>query len=163
MKIQDKRATSGDVYVSPVLIIIWIAIAVSIAVGVILFYNAQADVRIIEADALSTKILDCLVKDFNYSEVSEKSFDMYKKCRLNTNVLEKSDRYYIAFSVNDPSLNKVISAFWGVEAISTQCEYQLENNILEKSFAQCSKKSAIIADEFGKKYLLEVVTASNQQ
>jgi len=161
---KNKKATSGDIYVSPVLIVIWVIVAVSIAIGVIVFYNTQADTRLIEADALSTKILDCLGKDFNYLDITGNEFDLFKECNLNSNVLEKSDNYYIRLSLNDIDSGKIVyDSFWGVGVISTQCEYQFKENKIEPNFAQCSKKSMLVADESDRKYLLEVISASNQK
>ena len=164
MIIYNKKATSGDVYVSPMLIVIWVIVAASLVIGVILFYNTQADTRLIEADALSTKILDCVGRNFNYSDFTANEFDLFKKCWLNKKVLLESDAYFIEISLKDIAKGSLVKDYsYGLQVLLTMCEYQFKENKIEQNFAQCSKKSLLVEDEYSNKYLLEVITASNQK
>jgi len=68
------------------LFIIYIIVSIGIVSGVLVFHGAGLDVREIEADILSEKIIDCLVDEGELvDEVLEEDFNLQEFCNLELN------------------------------------------------------------------------------
>lgn len=166
MKITNlfKSKKADERYLSIWMFFIWIIIAVGIIYGFALFFSIKADVRPIESGILAVRILDCISDDFNYNEISKADFDLYARCGLNKNYIEKSALYYINLSIKDSSGAVLKNFQTGDSGFAVQCNYQSENNKVELNFAQCSSKLLHAIDaSTNKEYLLNILAASNQK
>ena len=68
------------------LFIIYIIVSIGVISGVLVFYGAGLDIREIEADILSEKIIDCLVDEGELvDEVLEDDFSLQEFCRIELN------------------------------------------------------------------------------
>ncbi len=66
-------------------------VGVGIAAGVYIFYSSDIDIRTAEAETLSTRISDCIVKQgVITSDVLKSDFDIYEKCDLNKNLFKET-------------------------------------------------------------------------
>jgi len=165
MILKNKKA--DERYLSPWMFLIWVIIAVSIVIGVVIFISIQADARLAEADVLSMSLIDCLANPFNITLFNSSSFNIYSYCGLNERLFSSEytgkDILYLKIQITDSSgVLKTIEG--GNKAFDTQCTYQFDNNVLESNLAQCSKKVIDIMDlATGKEYAIMVIVASNQK
>lgn len=160
-----KNKKADERYLSPWLFLNWGIIGAMIVMGAFVFYGAQADVRLIESDIMATRILDCLNDDFSYVEMNSEGFDIYKKCNLDVEVLENSDKFYVSLSITDLQTGvKEPFSELGRKTFKEQCLLQFSEDKTEKNFAQCSKKELYVYDsKLNKDYLLSIISASNQE
>lgn len=138
---------------------VWIAVWLVIAVGVIKFYSINFDVKEVEADILSEKILDCvndngfLINDFFNEDFRDSG--VFDKCGLNQEVM-KSDFYFkIILNTNT---KKIVSG--GNPGLEAMCGQKGEN------VPKCvTKKENILYDDGTEVKIIkiEVLTASNQK
>ena len=77
--IENKKA--GERILSIYLFIIYIIVAIGIVSGVLLVYGSKLDIREIEAEVLSDKVIDCLTEQGNLDlGVFEHDFDLLSFC-----------------------------------------------------------------------------------
>ena len=168
MILKNKKATEGEMYLSIWMFLIFAAVGISIAIGISIVLSVFTDARQAEANVLSTKVLDCLTTNFNYSEISGKGFDVYSKCGFSKTNLESFGFYYINISVKNPlNVNGNYSSEVGDKTYDALCELEKlrvkNNQELDDNFPRCSFKSAEILDaDTNKQYAVSVLTASNQ-
>ena len=137
----NKKAQIGEqIMVFPFLFIL-VVICVGIAIGVYIFFGGGYDFRQVDADILSYKIGNCILDN----EVNEEFWsDLYTKCRLNKEVLDKYSLFRVSYG--------------GDEKFSTggdfeQCGFKGKN----EKYPQCSKK------EFVKGEMRVIVETTNKQ
>ena len=158
-----KNKKADERYLSPWMFAIWALVGIFIVAGVLMFYNAQGDVRELEADILNIRIFDCISKDFSYSEVSAEEFDIYDKCGLNQAVLDESGNFYFKIIIKDESGQVLGNPIKAGANFETECGFQLEENRKEQGFPQCVFKELSVFDKTqNKEYILDLTTASNQ-
>lgn len=158
--LHNKKATSGDIYLSPWLFLNWTIVIVGIVIGVLIFYSARADVSNLEAKILNERIISCISTNFDYSKLTSPDFDIYDSCGFNKNLFEKKAFYYFNITLTD-SLGKDYSIIGGNRLFEIDCGLMALDEAKGGDFAQCFSESMEISDNL-KKYTLNVKTASNQ-
>jgi len=164
---KNKKAVSGEVYLSPWMFLIWGIIAVGIVIGVFMFYGFENDVRELEADILGVRILDCISNDFKYAQLKE--INIYEKCGLDKEVIEDTDNYYIHLNVIEmPNGQSEEVLNIGQTSYKEYCEIQEVNR--QTNLPQCSEREIYVYDwhdvqggRISKKYVLQILVASNQR
>jgi len=155
--IKNKRA--GEEIYSLVWFSVWIVVWLVVIIGVLKFYSLNIDVKQVEADILSEKILDCinengvLIDDFFKEDFGE--LGIFNKCGLNQEIM-KEDFYFKI--VLDTTPKKIISG--GNPGFEAMCGQKGEN------VPKCvPKKENILYDDGtgAKPIKIEVLTASNQK
>ncbi len=140
-------------------------IAGAIISGALLFYSNVADVRGSEADILSGKIIDCVIKGgIVNQEFVDGNFDILQECKINFEEglpeFADEEQYYIQL--------KILNFDTGVEIrkqeigridFEQKCLDQELKGKIEKTFPQCKRKSVYSIDSQGSKYLIKVLTA----
>jgi hypothetical protein len=163
LKLKNKKAIQGDVYLSPWMFIVWVIIVVSILIGVWIFLNSITDSRRIEASVLTIRILDCLKDNFDYAKITDPNFDLYTKCNLDKKMFEETTFYYINLTIKPLFSGKPEYSFTRGENFQVECETQAQANKAMENFPQCYSDSLIVYDKNGGEYLLLSQTASNQK
>jgi len=162
---KNKKAASGDIYLSPWMFLVWIIVAVSIIIGVLIFLSGQLDVRKTEASALSTRVLDCLSENFLYYDLAESDFDIYSKCGLSKIVFEEKGMFYLQVRISsvrdlEPTPIKIEI---GNNQYLSDCKIQKESFKTFRKLAQCSYKSMEVYDPtYSKNFRISVIAASDQ-
>ena len=70
MKFKNKKAGSGEQWLSPYMFVIWIIIILFLLLGYSRFYSAWGDIRQIEAGVLAEKVLFCLGDKLSYEDIA---------------------------------------------------------------------------------------------
>ena len=128
--IKDKKA--GERLSFFYWIVIFIIVSIAIASAVIVFYSASFDVRGIEAEILSDKIIECMVDN---GELQGVEGDLQEKCNLNfqdDTGKYKEEQYYIEAEVNGKKIssgNKVLEPFCS-ESSKKNIPYCLEKKLM---------------------------------
>lgn len=148
-------------------LMIFVVVGVSVSVGVILFFNGPIDVRLVEADALNDRVIDCLIErghlkyEFFNDSFSEELEDY---CGIVLDEQEffvevKTYHFYDCDFSSDPNARTcpdsafVRSLFVGNEDFRTAC--QLEGD----KFPKCVKKNVFALNATdGSPFLVEVVS-----
>lgn len=156
----------GEKYMSPIWIVSIIIVGIGIAIGVGMFYSAEIDVRKVEAEILSDRIVDCLFEEgFLISSVLEENFDIFRECNLNKGVFDEGN-FYFSISIYDDLENKIREdVVGGFPSFGVECEIIEGGEIKGENFAECVlKKRSIIYRENQKikKGGIEILTSSNQ-
>jgi len=159
----NKKA--DEKYLSIWMFLIWAIIGVSIVLGVLMFYSVQGDVRQIEAQSLADRLSSCITTNFNYGEITKSDFNIYLKCNLNKDIFDKQNIYYfnINITAEQKQTEKIIS---GGTNWKTECDYQFlrKEADRENKFPQCTKQDSTAFDSTtNKKYIVSIITASNQK
>tara|TARA_Y100000034_G_C6833671_1_gene376546 strand:- start:147 stop:683 length:537 start_codon:yes stop_codon:yes gene_type:complete len=140
----------------------------AITIGVLMYYSADIDLREIEADILNKKIIGCVVdQGFLIEEIYKDNFDIYKKCKLNKDVIEEGN-FYFKIQIFDESgkiisiVNQPISR--GNPSFKKDCE--VAEKVKAEHYPKCiTKDEGILYHENNKikKGVIEILTASNQK
>ncbi len=124
-----------------------------------MFYSTDSNVKLLEADILSEKILDCvndngfLINDFFKEDFEE--LGIFDRCGLNKEIMEED--FYFKITINTAPKKIVSGGNPGFEAL---CGQKGEN------VPECiTKKENILYNNGGeiKPIKIEVLTASNQK
>jgi len=162
IKLKNNRADSK-------LISIWwfavlFLIAGGIVAGTLLFYSRGIDVRALESNVLSDRVLNCLVKDgYIKQDFLENKTDIFKECGLSEKIINKSSSYYLSLSIIDLQTNKKeIGVSFGNMAFEKDCKISL-SVLNAENYPKCSDKKVVIIDEDYRKLELNIVAGSNYQ
>ncbi len=145
----------------------WFAVLTVIAggviIGVTIFQSAKVDVRVLESDILSAKIINCVLdKGYFNSEFVVGKMDIFSVCGLNKELLTTKGNYYIKFQLNDIAGKEIFPLMkYGNNALEGDCLIQ-QSLISARNFARCSQESVSGLDSNGRKLVLSIMTASNK-
>ena len=150
LKKMDKK---GEKLFSIWWFIIIIIIGLGIVAGVSLFYSSNLDIRSLEADALSSKVVKCISSSDGINPtILESNFDIFSECSLSQSVFK--------ISVSDFFTGEsVIGHSFGNNAFEKNCD--IKSKITAVKYPECSSKSVYVIDKDNKKYLVNVLAASN--
>ena len=153
MLLRGKKA--GEKIMSFVWIAAMIIVGGGIAIGVGIFYSAEIDVRNVEAEILSGRVLDCFFDNgFLRSDLLESDFDIFLECSLDEEVL--LDDFYFRVSFLD-SFGSKFREDIGFGKLEGSCTIRDEEGCVRK------KRSVIYEkDNDIRKGEVEILTASNQ-
>jgi len=140
-------------------------IGFGIVAGVLIYYSAEADVREVEADVLSGKIVNCISEQgFLKNDVFVKNFDIYSVCGLDKEVFSSGSNFYFRISVFDETGKLFRENIIGGDA-SFEKDCKIATGIGAKRFPKCVTKNKslffFVEGEI-KKINLEVLAGSNQ-
>ena len=138
----------------------WFFMIVIIGAGIVIsasiYYATDIDVKWLEADILSEKIMDCVVDNGYFVEsVSEK---IYNECGLEENLFIKGSNYFFKIWVNGEMI-----LGGGDYSIEKNCEVKGAGIGVTKYFPICSEKNMIAWNDEGKEIKIRVLAGSNQQ
>ena len=146
----------ADEWLSPYMILIWVLVAGVIFAGVSLFYSAKIDIKAEEADALSSKLVRCVVENGYIIE----NFDI-NNCGLDIKLIKNSENFYYRVSIKDLTTNIAKEvAKEGNPDFEIQC--QLKEKSKAENFASCSNKKVYALNSSGSGFIVEIFTGSNQ-
>ena len=170
-----KNKKAEERYLSPIMFLVWAIIAISIFVGVLIFYSAKTDVRAEEAEFLGVRVADCLVNNGYLNENIIEGFNIFEECKLSEKIISTGNFYlYVGFSdasnfhVFFPSTealpNKPIKPIEkGDRGLKSQCEIKQNIDSEARYFAECFKTKVYALDKSdNSKILIEIITGSNQ-
>ena len=157
LKKMDKK---GEKLFSIWWFIIIIIIGLGIVAGVSLFYSSNLDIRSLEADALSSKVVKCISSSDGINPtILESNFDIFSECSLSQSVFDNG-KFFIKISVSDFFTGEsVIGHSFGNNAFEKNCD--IKSKITAVKYPECSSKSVYVIDKDNKKYLVNVLAASN--
>ncbi len=145
------------------LFIILALIGISIIIGVSLFYSVKIDTRQIESEILSSRILDCLVKQGKIvDEAMQDNFDIFEKCSLKKDLFENREKelFYFNVSFYKDSWNNFEKSFSaGSPDLYFQCI--ISEDAEAEHFSECSIKR-VISTYKGEVFFIDIIAASNQ-
>ena len=129
-------------------------VGAGIVFGVSMFYSAEIDVRNVEAEILSNKILDCFFEQGILSDnLLENDFDIFQECRLNKKVI--GGNFYFNVSILDESGKVMKEIEEGV--LTNACNLKNTEGCVSKERSIFYEKENEI-----RKWRLKILTASNQ-
>lgn len=139
-------------------------VAAGIVLGVLAVYSSDLDIRKGEAEILSERIANCLIKNSLLREdflQSPSTFDFYSNCNLKKEVFENGFNFY--FEVEIEKLNFQFSSLISSE-LKTECE-MAEAGIFNKDFPVCVERqeSFYYFDEQKKEATLRILAGSNSR
>lgn len=153
----NKKA--GEKLLSIWWIFVLLVIGGGILIGVILYYSTDINIKGIEAEILTERIINCITDNgYLKAEVLADNFNITEKCRLDTEVFSMGSNFYFNLSVyKDKDLIKNIIA--GDNSIEKDCI--IEQKIKAEHFPVCfeQKEIALIDD---KTYSVIVLAGSSQ-
>jgi len=140
-------------------------VGVGIVAGVYIFYSSEVDIKEIESEALSNKLIDCVVQQgFLIDDFLKADFDVFETCKINKEIIESGD-FYFRISLYDTDKNLFRESLAkGTSAFEVQCE--ISENSETKEFPRCLERTEnILYYEEGeiKKLTISVLTGSNQK
>jgi len=146
-------------------------IATGIVIGVGIFESAEIGTKEVEAGILVDRSVDCMIKSGILSdEVLNGNINFYKECKLNEEVIGKSEKYYLEYKVFDfkdckivnsktscDDKKKITGKSFGVSAFASQCL------IKGKNYPLCDSRYVYTLDKNGKELIVYIITGSNQE
>ncbi len=158
-----KNKRGGEKLLSIWWFFVLVIVGTGISVAVMMFYSADVDVREIEADILSEKIIDCIIEQgFLVEDITNEN--MFERCDLNQEIFGKESSFYFRISTWDEEGNKLKEDIVGGKDFEVECEI---GEAVEKAehYPKCvKKKEGVLYYENNKvkRGELEILTASNQ-
>lgn len=157
----------GEKWLSVWWFFVLVVIGGAIVVGVLIYYNANVNIKEIEADILAERIVRCLTdRGYLKQEFLDETFDVFKNCSLKKEVFQKGSNFYFKISVQDRDGNLLRrDIIEGDLAFEKECEVEIATKA--KHFPRCSYKneSVFYFSEDGKKQeaKLKITAGSNQE
>ena len=147
-----------------------VIVGLGIVSGVIIFFSSAVDIREAEAEILSDKIAECIVKQRVLTDISlEEGFNILEECDFSEDVFSRGSKFYFNISFLDENGNHLRDDLLeGDFSYAKDCEIQEgENNkIKAKHFPKCVKKEEHIfyyENNVLRRATLEILAASNQR
>ncbi|MBT3405482.1 hypothetical protein HN832_00735 [archaeon] len=126
--------------------------------GVLAFYGADSDVRILEANVLSEKLLRCVSENEN---ILDESFDVFVECDLDKNIFEEEEIFYFRISfLNEDEEKLREDILGGVYSFEETCE--LTGKVEAKEYPKCVERGRVLSLDSQRVYV-KVLAASNQR
>lgn len=153
----------------------WFFIIVTIGAGVFIivyiFYSAPYDVRSLEAEILSNKIVDCISRGgklnsaFNEAIVSDKGIDVFKECSLNFEVekdfdLGYRDQYFFKIEIFEFGLeedSKIVISGGNINW-EMDCFIRDKKGREYKNLVHCSEKRVYAINDSSHQFLIKVLS-----
>lgn len=144
--------------------LVLVIVAIGITIGVYIFYGHRLDVRFMEADILSNRIIGCISSnglidhDFEYG-----SFNIFEKCSLNEKVLRSNNDYFIRISLSQMDSGKLVKEEKiGAASLEADCKVAAATESAQK-YPRCSEKELVLYNALGERFKLLVICASNNE
>ncbi|MDO8517631.1 MAG: hypothetical protein Q7S33_05915 [Nanoarchaeota archaeon] len=115
-------------------------IGLGIVLGVLIYSGSGIDIRKIESQTLSDKILFCLSDNGNLNvKVLQDNFDIYSECGLNKDIFDSSGKYYFNIKIYDSTKKLVKEISAGNPSFNKDCA--IEQEITADKYPKCSEIS----------------------
>ncbi|MBU1136400.1 MAG: hypothetical protein KJ559_02735 [Nanoarchaeota archaeon] len=170
--IKGKRG--GEKYLSIWWFFVLVIITGGIVSAVVAFNIADINVKEIESNILILRVVDCVIEQgYINSEFLKPDFDLFKQCNLNKEIIDKSEKLALSYSIFDlkncklqnnvlECNNALVEEKFGVSDFETQCK--LKKKIIgAKHYPDCSEKFVYVLGENKEKLILHVFAGSNQE
>jgi hypothetical protein len=142
----------GSRYMSPVLFLAFVIIAVGIVASVIIIYSSFGDVREKESNVLAHKIVDCLSDNGKLNEkFLDDDFDLFEVCALDRKILDNRG-FYLGLDSNKELKNFPIKE--GESDFEFQCRVEGEQ------FAKCVETKVYVFND-DEEFEIKVFAGSN--
>jgi len=135
--------------------------------GVLLYYSTDVDIRDLEADVLSEKILSCF--NYNFEISGEANFNIYEKCGLNKELFSSESIFYFSIDIKDEAGNSILKQgkiSGGKVSFEGDCKAVSSNEqIRARNYPKCVPKTEkiwFIQNGIVKQGEIEILAASNQ-
>lgn len=135
-------------------------VSTGIVVGTLAFYGADINVKGIEAETLTNKIIDCLVNQGKINQdFLETDYDIFENCNLNRSLLAQQGKYFIKITISDYADKKGE----GVKMYGTNFEEscKIQKTVNAENFPICSEEEMMVRDIYDNNLKLNVLTGSN--
>lgn len=176
-----KNKTGGEKIFSIWWFATLIIIGVGIVVGVLIYYSADIDVRTVEAEILSEKIIDCFIKNSflnqeilntnsfpdnnsDYRQVRN-SFDIFQECNLKKDLFNNGGDFYFNITLYNGDTNFLINSFIGGNT-GFERDCRISKGKSAENYPQCVEKQEpffYYSNNQIKKGNMRILTASNQK
>lgn len=155
---KDKKANLLSIWWFFVLAIV----GTGIVIGTLKFYGADTNVKKLEADILSDRVINCVVNQgVINSKFIEGNFNIFSNCGLYEDLLSNKNRYMIKVQTIDDKGNTKDIVRTGLE-MEKDCNIR-ENVLSAPKYPFCSTKILELLDSNGNLIKLKVVTGSNYE
>jgi len=143
--------------------VVLIVILVGIVGGTLLFYSSKIDMRLLEGEILSSRIMDCIVDNGYISEdFLENKLDIFNNCGISQDIINKSSNYYLNIAVYDFNSNLIIEKSYGNRAFVQECKVGAAM-VKAKNFPKCIQKSTNVLNSEGELLKLNITAGSNSE
>ncbi len=146
MKIKMNKKAYWRIADIGMLFLSFIVIAVTIIIGMYVFYSNQVDVRYSEAEILAFK----LINGIQNADYLKENFNIFESSGIDEKIINKNEFYFKLEILNGTS--EIRSFQGGNNEFRVYCEIESEK------FPRCFKKELIIDS-----YKIRILTASNQK
>jgi hypothetical protein len=152
---------------SKLLSIWWFAVLVIILVGIVggtlMFYSSKIDMRSLEGEILSSRVIDCIAEGGYVSDdYLKNNFDVFKTCGLSEGIINRSGDYYLNISVYDSNLNLIVDNDYGNRAFVQECNIGAVM-IEAKNYPKCTQKEIFALNLKGETLKIKVFVGSNSE
>jgi len=142
-------------------LLVLVIVGLFVAIGVIMFYSSEQDVRELETEILSARVIDCLLENGQLSielvddEVALKN-NLLEKCKLKENVFVENNLYLGVgfYDINNLNLRYQIDV--GDNSYAVLCGVEAEKDL------ECTEKNAFVLNG-QEKLRVHVLAASNNK
>jgi hypothetical protein len=159
-----KGKKGGEKLISIWWFMVLIIVATGIVIGVSAYYTAEVDVKAVEADILSEKVLDCMSQNgFVPEGFFKDNFDILHTCKLSQKVFEAGSNFFFRVSLYDSNGKLIKSSQAGDASFEKSCAIQKE--VTAVNFPICvNKKESVIYLDRGdiRRGELQIIAGSNQ-
>ena len=174
---KDKKA--GE----KILSIWWFFVLAFIGLGVVgavvVFASAEFDIKEIEAGMLADRVADCIVERgiLNKNFINQgSSFELFKNCNINEDIIKNSQNYYLEISaydfsscnVNGECTKKIekLNFSAGMNTFPKDCK--IKEKVMEaQAFPRCSEKTIFVLNKYDESIpgilVLKILAGSNQK
>ncbi len=150
---KNKRADSR--MLSPWLFFILGLIGVAIAVGVFSYFSGNVDMRVMEARALSDRLVFAIAEDGYLKEGVSSGFDIFTNSNINEKSLDNQGKLYFNITIQEGD-NLVKSYSRG------NVDYEIQCRLSGNKLAKCFYREFNLVDRTGTKlYKIKIFTGSN--
>jgi hypothetical protein len=130
----------------------------AIVIGVLIYYSGEIDIRKLEAELLSDRILVCLSEQGKLNEEFLKDdFDIFQECMLDREIIENSGDFYINVSLYNSEGEGIKEITKGVGSFEVNCK--LEGG----DYPRCYEKEVFVFDSLGEKLKFKILAGTNQE
>jgi hypothetical protein len=153
---KDKKA--GEKLLTIWWFFVLVIVGGAIVIGVLIYYSGEIDIRKLEAELLSDRILVCLSEQGELNEkFLEDDFDIFQKCMLDREIIEYSGDFYINISLYDSKGEGIKEITKGVGSFEVNCKLEGED------YPKCHEKEVFVFDSLGEKLKFKILTGTNQE
>lgn len=144
-------------------IFVLVVIGGAVVIGVLIYFNAEINVKQMEADILSERIIRCLTENGHLRpDFLKNDFNVFTICGLKKEVFDDGTFYFKISVYNDAGLLRE-DIIAGDPSFEENCE--VSGVVRARYFPKCSEKDGVIvySDGEDKEARLKVLAGSDQE